>query len=126
MISIKSVVSWFSSFFAASVLVALIIPAYTDFSSREESLVMIKHLEKIQEDIELRIKDHGFVASKKNVSEQHESIGKILISSDGIIISRGAKRGQIIILIPAYENGKITWRCIGGSFKDVPYECRNI
>ena len=57
--------------------------------------------------------------------DRHADIGKIFVSAEGMIVAQGMKRGQIVILMPSHENGKIMWRRMGGSFRDMSLQCRN-
>lgn len=62
----------------------------------------------------------------KDVSiESSTIIGRVFVSPDGIIFAQDAAHREIIILMPSYLNGKMSWICWGGSFKDVPFRCRN-
>lgn len=127
MSALKSILYWSSSFIVAFIAVALIVPMYVDYSSREESFAMIKRLEKMQKEIEPEIQGGKWVslAARNIMIDRHADIGKIFVSAEGMIVAQGMERGQIVILMPSHENGKITWRCMGGSFKDVPPQCRN-
>lgn len=45
------------------------------------------------------------------------------ITDSGVIILRGSKYGQLITLIPSLANGRLEWRCVGGSSGDIPKKC---
>lgn len=46
------------------------------------------------------------------------------ITPDGMIIMQGGREGQLVVLIPSLAEGKVTWRCLGGSRHDVMSSCR--
>ncbi len=48
------------------------------------------------------------------------------ITPDGMIFMRGGRDGQLVVLIPSLAEGKVTWRCVGGSRHDVTSECQTI
>jgi|GEM_PF-1720600 len=47
------------------------------------------------------------------------------VEDQGTIILRGSADGQVIVLIPQFDKGNVTWRCIGGSSDAVPHYCRD-
>jgi hypothetical protein len=49
----------------------------------------------------------------------------VRVSADGLIVFRSLKHGQLIVYEPTMKDGKVVaWRCIGGSIKEVPLNCR--
>ena len=115
------------SFIVSFISLAVFMPMRSDYSSRAESYKILEHLERTKKEIEARFmnqRDHVNIG--KDVSIESSSIiGRAFVSPDGIIFAQGEAHGQIMILIPSYSNGKMSWSCWGGSFKDVPFQCRN-
>lgn len=42
-----------------------------------------------------------------------------IIGQDGTIVLQGGSAGQTVVLIPSYADGKVSWRCVGGSRRHV-------
>ena len=115
------------SFIVSFISLAVFMPMRSDYSSRAESYKILKHLERAKKEIEARfMNQRDRVNIGKEVSiESNPIIGRAFVSPDGIIFAQGAAHGQIIVLMPSNSNGKVSWICWGGSFKDVPFQCRN-
>jgi hypothetical protein len=48
-----------------------------------------------------------------------------IVQQDGIIILRNRNAvGQVVVLQPTLSGSSVTWRCIGGSARDVPARCK--
>jgi len=126
-ISKKTIIIWSISFIVSFIALVIFMPMWADYSSRAESYKILKHLERTKKEIEARFmnqRDHVNIG--KDVSIESSSIiGRAFVSPDWIIFAQGEAHGQIMILIPSYSNGKMSWSCWGGSFKDVPFQCRN-
>lgn len=123
----SNIIRWIFSFAVSFVFLVIVLPMWSDYSSRAESYKILKHLERAKKEIEARFmnqRDHVNIG--KDVSIESSSIiGRAFVSPDGIIFAQGEAHGQIMILIPSYSNGKMSWSCWGGSFKDVPFQCCN-
>lgn len=47
------------------------------------------------------------------------------IATDGTIIFRNSKYGQIIVLEPSFSTDSVTWKCVGSKpEKNIPQDCR--
>jgi hypothetical protein len=46
------------------------------------------------------------------------------ITDDGIVLMRGGRDGQLLVMIPEWRDGAVTFRCLGGSAKATPGGCR--
>ena len=105
---------------------ALIVPLYSDYTARSRAHEALTYLKSAQDRISARAMERGtLVGSGVGIAENSESpLRETTISTDGTIIARVAYFGQVIVLIPKYSHEKITWRCIAGSAKDVPLQCR--
>ncbi len=66
--------------------------------------------------------NHPFVSGMLDTATYSEA-ETLYRSSDGDIIFR-TKTGQLVWMRPDMENGRISWRCYGGSWRDVPVPCR--
>lgn len=123
----SNIIRWIFSFAVSFVFLVIVLPMWSDYSSRAESYKILKHLERTKKEIEARfINQRNHVNIGKEVSiESNPIIGRAFVSPDGIIFAQGAAHGQIIVLMPSNSNGKVSWICWGGSFKDVPFQCRN-
>ena len=127
MLTNRNIVRWLFSFVVSLIFLMIVLSMWTDYSSRAESYKILKHLERTKKEIEARfINQRNHVNIGKEVSiESNPIIGRAFVSPDGIIFAQGAAHGQIIVLMPSNSNGKVSWICWGGSFKDVPFQCRN-
>lgn len=126
-ISKKTIITWSISFIVSFITLVIFMTMWSDYSSRAESYKILKHLERAKKEIEARFmnqRDHVNIGKDVSI-ESSPIIGRSFVSPDGIIFAQGAAHGQIIILILSYSNGKVSWNCWGGSFKDVPFRCRN-
>jgi hypothetical protein len=126
-ISKKTIITWSISFIVSFITLVIFMPMWSDYSSRTESYKILKHLERAKKEIEARFmnqRDHVNIGKDVSI-ESSPIIGRAFVSPDGIIFAQGEAHGQIMILIPSYSNGKMSWSCWGGSFKDVPFQCRN-
>jgi hypothetical protein len=123
----SNIIRWIFSFAVSFVFLVIVLPMWSDYSSRAESYKILKHLERTKKEIEARfINQRNHVNIGKEVSiESNPIIGRAFVSPDGIIFVQGAAHGQIIVLMLSNSNGKVSWICWGGSFKDVPFQCRN-
>lgn len=41
-----------------------------------------------------------------------------LVTGDGVILLQGGYKGQAVMLVPAWKDDKVAWRCMGGSRPD--------
>ena len=127
MLTNRNIISWLFSFVVSLIFLMIALSMWTDYSSRAESYKILKHLERAKKEIEARFmnqRDHVNIGKDVSI-ESSPIIGRAFVSPDGIIFAQGEAHGQIMILIPSYSNGKMSWSCWGGSFKDVPFQCRN-
>jgi type II secretory pathway pseudopilin PulG len=105
---------------------AMIIPQYADYTARSRASVALIDLRELQERIAARaLAGQSLSGSGVGVLQNTPpSLRKVTVFSDGAIVAVASHFGQVIVLIPSYSAGKVSWQCIGGSSKDVPPLCR--
>ncbi len=103
---------------------AVLIPRYSDFRAKAETIGWMAQMEPIRLKIEENAK------RLKTMSGAGKDIDLPLswppgvtlfeIRDSGEIILHGGRDGRLVILTPSFAEGKVTWRCVGGPAKDVP------
>jgi hypothetical protein len=112
-------------------IAAIIAPLYSDWRARARSdeilAVAVPLQEKIGSLIEQGKVPELMQASKKQLILDGASkpIANADVLSNGTIALVGKKDGQVMLLVPSLVQGKVMWRCLGGSAKDVPLRCRD-
>ena len=109
--------------------VALTLPMYADYRSRvqaSDSVILARGLQQRIEDYFLQNKTAQLPAEATSWSIQGAEpvISRVEIFRNGAFVIVLRKYGQVVVFIPSYSEGKVTWRCLGGSSKDVPSHCR--
>jgi Tfp pilus assembly major pilin PilA len=107
---------------------ALIVPLYSDYTARAKASEAIYSARPLQDlvasrAIELKSLSGSGIGVGAGIKGTN---GETIILPEGIIILRVPNSGQILVLLPSYEGGSVTWRCMGGSARDVPVQCRNL
>ena len=120
---IKGIVGAFVLLLAA----AVIIPQYSDYRSRLETSEWILNIGATKLAVagnanRLRSLTNSGIGVK--VPGQMRSDPAITIMANGVILIRGKKFGQLLVIIPELSDNKVSWTCVGGSAKDVPPLCR--
>jgi hypothetical protein len=118
-------------FVTALLLILIVIPQYSDYRHVAETQRWVGEIRPVMERIEKNIlKNASLVDANIGVDKMLLSGGEAKqpdvfeITRLGEIILRGGSHGQLLILIPAFEEGKVRWRCIGGPERIVPKTCR--
>ncbi len=112
------------------VLVAFVTAQYSDYASWARTSELLLLLKEVQNGVESRIINTGTGENKDAaVAEILGAVppgyfGLLRIIENGTILARGAKDGQVIVLIPSRVGDAIEWECVGGSFKDMLKKCR--
>ena len=117
--------SFFVGVFGAILVLAIaavVIPQYSDYKARTISYEIMNSLEPLQNQVSNQLMA-GLPIEPKKVINQSKFIQSLEQKSDGTIIVKAKEAGQVIVLVPAKEQGKIIWHCIGGSKNDVPAKC---
>lgn len=87
-----------------------------------ETYGWMSQLEPLQNEIEKKL------VNKLPVEELEENVKPkpdvFKITRDGIIILRGGREGQVLVLMPLFSNNEIKWICIGGSKNATPAKCK--
>lgn len=109
----------------AGLLLLIIIPNYSDY--RAKSQTSNWQIEFEQSEIAKQIESQLLANQPVKVSTDKLNFKFVhfaKVNALGEVIFKGDDFGQILILTPSKENGKIIWQCWGGSDKDIPSKCR--
>ena len=98
---------------------------YSDYQSRAQTEEWLYRVEPIQADIEKNaIRQNSLMNAGRNVDKKAfqyaNNLNLFEIAETGMLILRGGKEGQAVILIPSLAAGQVTWRCIGGPSHAIP------
>lgn len=123
---------WVGALGAITVLIATAIvrPMYSDYTGRSKASEMLKLAMALKQQIEPRILQHksiqnaGVGIAPDLPQTATSSIAQAHILQDGTIVLQGHHFGQVLVLMPSLVNQQVVWRCLGGSAKDVPPQCR--
>ena len=100
---------------------------YSDYLASAESSSWLAQVKIIQEEIEKNAVSRGSLAGVgKEVDQKipHQmNLDFFKVTESGVIILRGSRYGQLIALIPSVVDGRVEWRCVGGSSGGVPKKC---
>ena len=111
--------------FAAMVIIA----QYSDYTARSQSGAWLFEVEPVKQAIERIALDKKALA---DIQVEHDkakvfaarNVELFSVDSRGQIFIRGGKDAQFLVLTPSPVDGKVTWRCTGGSVRSVPKSCR--
>ena len=105
---------------------AIIVPQYGDYTARSRAATVLNSVRPLQDRIASRIIALKSVSGSGIGNSQlvASPVKEIVVLEDGIIIVVGSHFGQVLVLVPSYSSGNVSWRCLGGSAKDVPPQCR--
>ena len=99
--------------------VVFLVPQWENYRASVETSQWLAELRLIQDAIEVEalkgksLAGAGIAMKPPEFSARNVTYSEI--TEDGIILVRGGRQRQFIALIPALMNGKISWRCKGGS-----------
>ena len=107
----------------------IIYPQYADYRSQAQTTVMLNFIRvELQDKIDAKALQLGTLEGAGRGISMTPSTGNFLrsvhVDPNGVIIAKGGKRGQLLVLQPSLASGKVTWRCVGGADDDVPSLCR--
>ena len=121
----------FAGFFVAAFVTAVALTSYGDYAARaslSETMLSISPLRtEIAENILKQRAVASAGASLKPLAEKQSfpSTDYLKIATDGTIVFRNSKHGQIIVLEPSFRADSVTWRCVGSKpEKNIPPDCR--
>lgn len=110
------------------VAAAVIVPLYADYLTRSQSSAWVT---RARTPTMAAIAD----AAKRNGTVLGSGVGiarpdlgpeppaHVEITDDGTLVLHGGRDGQYMVWTPVLAEGEVTWRCRGGSRRDVPREC---
>jgi hypothetical protein len=108
----------------------LIIPEYSDYRARVETSGWMAEIQAIQSIIEQKaLKQKSLIGVGNGIDKktfQTTNPDVFEITESGMIILRGGRDGQVVVLIPSISEQHIAWRCIGGSARAVPGKCNRV
>lgn len=111
-------------FFGAFIVLAVaafIVPQYSDYAASAETSAWMAQVAPVQAHVaanaerEQSLVNAGQDAKRPNFSRHAPAYFEI--TKDGMIFIQGGREGQLIVLVPTLTEGKVSWRCIGGSRK---------
>ncbi|WP_081413061.1 hypothetical protein [Chitinilyticum aquatile] len=101
---------------------------YSDYRAKVETDNWLLRVKEIQDTIERKaIKQKSLIDAGREVNKnllQKLDLDLIEITDSSVIILRGGRDGQVIILIPSLSGDRIVWDCIGGPEKAMPRRCK--
>jgi hypothetical protein len=105
----------------------LLYPQYSDYRAKAEVTAWLEMVKNVQDDIGKKIVSASPLGEVNDGFDKtkFQAVGVDLfeITETGVIIIRGGRDGQVIILIPSFSENDVEWRCIGGSAQAVPSKC---
>ncbi len=105
------------------VLAAIIVPQYSDYRAAAETSEWLAAVSPMKMQIEqnaLRLKT--LTGAGKQIDPPRfapHNVPQYEIRDSGEIILYGGRHGQFVMLTPSLADGKVTWRCLGGSKQDI-------
>jgi len=122
----------FAGFFLAALLTMFAVVSYGDYAARASLADTLQSMGELKTRIAENILSKGTTAGAghlQNPSAQQHTVplaDYLKITSDGTIVFRNAKHGQIIVLEPAFNAGVVNWKCTGSKpDKNLPVSCRH-
>jgi hypothetical protein len=110
-----------------SIPIAILTPAYSCYTPRARVGALIMQIAPIQEKINTRILQNGFVSNSgkglKIEAVGHDKGG--FITKDGTITMISENPPAVVMLIPDLVGHTVTWKCTGYPAKNMPLDCRN-
>lgn len=105
----------------------ILLPAYECYGDRAKIFEMVALSPPLFAEIESRAKQHGsLVDSGVGLAVPH---GKYLsggiISKDGTIIEISENPAAVVMWVPEFSAGAVTWKCTGFPKKSMSVECRH-
>jgi hypothetical protein len=107
------------------VAAAIVVPQYSDYRARARGSEMLFYVRPVQDLVASRAIALQSL-SGAGVGLRYEtpaSVKELIVREDGTLVVVGSHFGQVFVLMPSYSAGVVSWRCLGGSAKDVPATC---
>lgn len=98
---------------------AIIAPQYSNYVASSQTSIWLIEIEPTTEAITSNIlrlqtvSGSGVGIPRPVISHYTPSL--IEVTDSGTVFLKGGSDGQFVALVPAFSNGVVTWRCIGGS-----------
>lgn len=106
---------------------AVITPTYQCYTNRAKISERLLYSSSLREQINERALQNNSLANVGAGLEVKPS-GRTkggLVMKDGVILVYGEDPPAVIVLMPTYENGAVTWKCTGFPLKYMPASCRD-
>lgn len=122
----------FTGFFLAALLTMFAAVSYGDYAARASLANALQSTDGLRAEITENILSKattvgaGDLQTPPAQSQQVPLTDYLKVASDGTIVFRSAKHGQIIVLEPAFNAGVVSWKCTGSKpDKNLPVYCRH-
>jgi hypothetical protein len=115
---------------ALTVLVAsaMLAPFYSDYRAAAETSAWMNEIRPLQRQIEEAALKQGTLRGVKErlgqISLDAPALDVLEVLDGGAIVLRGGRNGQLLVVVPSFDSGKVSWRCIGGSKNAVLGACK--
>ena len=97
---------------------------YSDYRAKAETEGLIYKLEVLQKSLENGFQKTGEFSISSSTVTNSEDL-KPVVLKNGTIIVQGRSEGQLLVLTPNVEDGKVHWRCYVGPDRARPNKCRS-
>ncbi len=121
----------FAGFLLAALLASIAIASYGDYSARasvSDTMQSVAPLQNQNTEVVISqgaLANAGAALDPPVVKQSFPNADFLKVSTDGTIIFRSSKHGQIIVLEPAFSAGAVSWKCTGSKpGKNLPIKCR--
>jgi len=97
---------------------------YSNYMAAAQTSSWLNEVEPVVQQVTGNIERlHGVSGSGRGVAAPHFSgnpppPAMTMVTIDGAILLQGGYKGQAVVLVPEFNQGKTTWRCVGGSRHD--------
>ena len=110
----------------ALILYTFLLSLYSDYRAKAEVESWVFKVEILQQALEDGFQKTGKFEIKPTSKKINQNeVVKTAIFENGTIVVEGGSAGQLLVLIPKVENGKIHWRCYAGPDKARPNNCKS-
>lgn len=119
-----------ASMLLMAIAAVVIVPLYSDYRQRAQVSALMAVLTELQAEIQAYADKTGTLAGVDQqvftIRPELQQLTSLLrILPTGQILARTAKQGSMLLLEPQWQGKILSWRCIGGPFKDMPTRCRD-
>jgi len=112
----------------ALLFAVVVLPQYADYRAASEVSQWLVQIQPTQELIaENAKKNGGLTRAGSGIRQPDFAPVKpdfFAVTDSGTIVIRGGHEGQMVMLLPEFSAGALTWRCVGGSRSAVPTRCK--